>query len=34
VKRLKEILVAGYTIRHPNGPEINLESQVSHPQSF
>ena len=30
LKKLREILMAGYTLRHPNGPEINPESQVFH----
>jgi len=30
-KKLREILMAGYTVRHPQGPEINPESQVSPP---
>jgi CTD kinase subunit beta len=28
LKKLRDILVAGYTLRHPNGPDINPESQV------
>jgi len=28
LKKLREILMAGYSIRHPNGPEINPESQT------
>jgi CTD kinase subunit beta len=31
-KKLREILMARYTVRHPNGPEINPESQVPSPQ--
>jgi hypothetical protein len=30
LKKLREILLAGYAVRHPNGPEINPESQVIH----
>ncbi|KAK9383763.1 cyclin-like protein [Kockiozyma suomiensis] len=28
LKKIKDILIAAYNVRHPNGPEISLDSQV------
>lgn len=27
-KKLKDILIASYNLKHPNGPDISFESQV------